>query len=131
MLQLHYRPYYRESALYVPDSVIYHDVTYNAPHIIDEEFTCALRLAFRKPAGTLPGKTLDLQKDTALIRSGYERSSVWNWGSGGSITGRVTVLKCSPSSVKLRMRLLVYDSVAQQTLHYRGTRTFTQRSDAQ
>jgi hypothetical protein len=72
------KPYYRaesvrEDSLLSEDSQagLSQSVCYNAPGVVDEEFCYDLELHFIDTASAKTKKDLDLEKDTAIVRSSF------------------------------------------------------------
>lgn len=108
---------------------MYLGVTYDVRYSIDEEYTRELRFMFKQPIKSLVGKTLDVQKDTAIVKASYDNMSVWDWGSS-PVNGKITVKDCNAAIVKLRMDLYIYDGIRTGIQHYRGTRKFKCSKDS-
>lgn len=122
------RPHFEERSIILteePVLTLTDHVTYNVREIVDEEFYYYLRMRFTDTSLVRAGMTLDLARDTQLVRADYGVGSVWNWEpEDNALRGTITIDRWTPDTVVLRERVRIDDRRRQQKKSFIGTRTF-------
>jgi len=122
--------YYTEHT-YVKGADFTHDVGYNEPGAVDEEFDYMLGFHFTNFDSIADRHTYDLAKDTGFVRSKFGILSTWNWDYDDKavITGTITILGKTKKSVAIEedVRVIAGDG---RIYIYKTSRSFTYlRSD--
>ena len=121
------RLYFHEKSTITNDSIskFYQLVCYDKPNVLDEEFCYDLTLIFPDTIVIKAKKSLNFSIDTAIIKSKYVLSSVWNWSSeNNKVAGRIKILNWNRNEVKLKETIIVFDFRRKQIKKFVGTRVF-------
>lgn len=124
VLQLKNKRYFKEKDEFYKDSSIYIlcEVCYNNPNVLDEEYCRSITLTIKDTSKFRTAKTIDIEKDTAIISCSYNRLSVWNWnGVKNKIKGQLQITSITDKKIKLDLDITVK---AKEEYKYKGRRTF-------
>jgi hypothetical protein len=124
VLSLKKKRHFKETALFYRDSAltIICEVCYNKPRTMDEEYCRSISFIVTDTAKFRESLTLDVEKDSSIIRCTYNRLSVWHWQNvKSSITGQVKIISVSQTEIKLEMNIFVQ---AREGYIYYGIRKF-------
>jgi hypothetical protein len=124
VLMLKKKRHFKETSLFYRDSAltIIYEVCYNKPRTMDEEYCRSISFIVTDTAKFRKSLTLDVEKDSSIIRCTYNRLSVWHWENvKSSITGQVKIVSVSETEIKLEMNIFVQ---AREGYIYNGTRKF-------
>jgi hypothetical protein len=124
VLILKKKRHFKETALFYRDSAltIIYEICYNKPRTMDEEYCRSISFIVTDTAKFRQSLTLDVEKDSSIIRCTCNRLSVWHWENvKSSITGQVKIVSVSETEIKLEMNIFVQ---AGEEYIYNGTRKF-------
>ena len=124
VLQLKTKRHFTEKDEFYRDSSMYFlcEVCYDNPNVIDEKYCRSISLTIKDILKFTNSKTLDIQKDTAILSCSYNRLSVWNWNDvKNKISGNIEIISITDKEIKLDLDILVR---AKEEYRYKGKRTF-------
>ncbi|MEI8204717.1 MAG: hypothetical protein WCH34_16985 [Bacteroidota bacterium] len=128
VLNLKHRKYYTERSIISSDTLttLIQMVSYNVPHVIDEEFSYELIFKFIDTTAAKTKRILNLETDTAIIKTIYDIASVWNWEEETySLRGKIEILEWKTDSITIKQNVIVDDKRRKDILKFKGKRTFT------
>lgn len=124
VLQLKNKRHFTEKDEFYKDGSMYIlcEVCYNNPNVIDEEYCRSITLTIKDTLKFRNAKTLDIEKDSAIISCSYNRLSVWNWNDvKNKISGFIQLISMTDKVIKLDLNITVK---AKEEYRYKGQRRF-------
>ena len=128
--------YYKESSIiqtYKSHSknelILYQEVCYNEPVIIDEEYCYTLKLIFLDKENIKLDLVLNLANDTSIIKCEYGVLSGWslNYDNNIQISGQIEIIEWGKKRITIKENIIVYDKRKNTKRVFVGTRTFTRQ----
>jgi len=124
VLHLRSKRHFTEKDEFYKDSsiTIVYEVCYDNPNVIDEEYCRSITFTIKDTLKFRNAKTLDIEKDTAIISCSYNRLSVWNWNDvKNKVSGYIQIISMTDNEIKLDLNITVR---AKEEYRYKGKRTF-------
>ena len=119
--------FYSEYNTFSFDSLITikQQVCYDAPNMDDEEYCINFFLKFNNQFDPQKTKTLDLNKDTSLVKCVFNIRDPWGRDQRPiRFSGLITILSWTTKSIKLEFNTTVLDKNQNKKYRYKGVRTF-------
>lgn len=128
--------YYKESSIIQTykmhsknELILYQEVCYNEPGIIDEEHCYTLKLIFLDKEDIKLDSVLNLSNDTSIIKCEYGILSGWSlsYDNNIQISGQIEIIEWGKKRITIKENIIVYDKRKNTKRVFVGTRTFTRQ----
>lgn len=133
-LRTRYKPYYKEYNSFNWGSIdtirLDQSTCYDRPRWNDEESCEKLEIEFTTDSiQKLLHRTLDLKKDSALVKIKWRQGSIWMLQETHNVFGTIKITHWSAHRIRVKMNLIVANPTQDEELlyFYKGSRTFRNR----
>jgi hypothetical protein len=128
VLKLKGKKYYSEQNTISVDSnvVLILETCHDDPEITDDGFCLHLKMSFLDSSKARQLKTLNIDKDTSIIKCQFYVSSIWNYDDKASISGTVSIISWTKKSIEVYLELNIENKglIKTQMYSYDGKKVF-------
>jgi hypothetical protein len=126
VLSLQQKTNYKEASKFWRDNdiVLWQEVTFNDPNIIDDEYSQILSISILDSAIVAGQRLFNLVNDSAIVKCTYDRLSPWNWSKKIIKTvGQLKIISLTKNRIETEFDLIITEQ-GKGIYIYQGKRVF-------